>query len=66
MLDVPILEVRQGRPVVSVNDSTSLAINAARTTRYRSNRRQGGLFCVATASVRAAHNREPDADLKVR
>jgi hypothetical protein len=65
MLGAPILEVRLGRPVVSVNDSKSLAINAARTTQFRSNRRQGGLFCVATALVRVAHNRESDADLKV-
>ena len=65
MLDVPILEVRQGRPVVSVNDSKSLAINAARTIQSRSNRRQGGLFCVAIVLVRVVHNRESDAISKV-
>jgi O-acetylhomoserine/O-acetylserine sulfhydrylase-like pyridoxal-dependent enzyme len=65
MLGGPILEVRQGRPVESVNDSKSLAINAARTIQSRSNRRQGGLFCVATALVRVVHNRESDADLKI-
>jgi hypothetical protein len=60
------LEARPGlQVVVTVSDSTLLAINAARTIQFRSSRRQAGRFCAAIASVPVAHNLAPDADLKV-
>jgi len=68
----PTLAVRPGRQVaaavvaVSASDTKLLAINAARTIQFRSNRRQAGRSCVAIVLVQVVHNRGSDVDLKVR
>ena len=57
----PTLEARRDpQVVVSVSDSTLLAINAARTIQFRSSPRQAGRFCVAIALVQVVHNLAPD------